>query len=196
MNEKFYILIKISLKFVPNGSIDNNPALVQIMAWCRIGTKPLSEPMLTWFTDTHIYIWYVLGGHELSSSLKPSNSWILINWSLWSTYWLVICLVPSHHLNQKNKTLHHWPFPSVTGGFPSQKASDIENPMSQHHHTIRFSQLFIACIVHIRSVSAKLSYVNSPLIYSGYCVSCCYIHTGYAQWFCAKLSNIQYRKII
>ena len=28
LNEKFYILIKISLKFVPKGPIDNNPALV------------------------------------------------------------------------------------------------------------------------------------------------------------------------
>ena len=28
MNEKFCILIKISPKFVPEGSIDNNPALV------------------------------------------------------------------------------------------------------------------------------------------------------------------------
>ena len=28
MNEKFYILIKISLKFVPDGPIDNTPALV------------------------------------------------------------------------------------------------------------------------------------------------------------------------
>ena len=28
MNEQFYILIQISLKFVPKGPIDNNPALV------------------------------------------------------------------------------------------------------------------------------------------------------------------------
>ena len=28
VNEKLYILIKISLKFVPKGPIDNNPALV------------------------------------------------------------------------------------------------------------------------------------------------------------------------
>ena len=28
LNEKFCILIKISLKFVPKGQIDNNPALV------------------------------------------------------------------------------------------------------------------------------------------------------------------------
>ena len=51
VNEKFCILIKISLKFVPKGPIDNNPALVEIMAWRPLGDKPLSEPMLTRFTD-------------------------------------------------------------------------------------------------------------------------------------------------
>ena len=48
MSENFCILIKISLKFIPKGPINNNPALVQIMAWHRIGDKPLTEPMLTW----------------------------------------------------------------------------------------------------------------------------------------------------
>ena len=43
--------IKISLKFIPNGPISNIPALVQIMAWRRPGDKPLSESMLTRFTD-------------------------------------------------------------------------------------------------------------------------------------------------
>ena len=33
MNEKFCILIQISLYFVPQVPIDDNPALVQIMAW-------------------------------------------------------------------------------------------------------------------------------------------------------------------
>ena len=47
---KFCIMNKISLKFV-KGPINNNPALVSIMAWRPIGDKPLSEPMLTWFTD-------------------------------------------------------------------------------------------------------------------------------------------------
>ena len=50
----FCILIKISLKLVFHGPIDNNPALVQIMAWRRIGDKPLSEPMLTQFTDAFL----------------------------------------------------------------------------------------------------------------------------------------------
>ena len=61
MNEKFCILIRISLKFDPKGPIDNNPALVY--TWLRrIGNKPLSEAMLTRFTDV-----YVLGGDGLNS---------------------------------------------------------------------------------------------------------------------------------
>ena len=50
--EKF--CIKISVKFVPKGPINNNLALVQIMAWCRLGAKPLSEPMLIRFTDAYM----------------------------------------------------------------------------------------------------------------------------------------------
>ena len=55
-------LTKISLKFVPMGQIDNDPALVKIMAWRRIGDKPLSEAMLTQFTDTYA----ALGGDHYS----------------------------------------------------------------------------------------------------------------------------------
>ena len=55
MNEKFCILIRISLKFVPKGLISNKSALVQVMAWCRTGDKPLPEPMLTQFTDVHMW---------------------------------------------------------------------------------------------------------------------------------------------
>ena len=51
VNENLCILINISLKFVLKGSKDNNPALVQIMAWRRIGDKSLSKSMLTRFTD-------------------------------------------------------------------------------------------------------------------------------------------------
>ena len=54
VNEKFSILIKISLKIVPKGPIDNIQALVQIMAWRQIGDKPLFESVLTWFTDAYM----------------------------------------------------------------------------------------------------------------------------------------------
>ena len=46
VNEKFCILITISLKFVPESLIDNKSALVQVMAWHPTGDKPLPEPML------------------------------------------------------------------------------------------------------------------------------------------------------
>ena len=54
-NENCCILIKFSLKYVRKGSIDNTPALVQIMAWRRPGDKPLSEPMMV-RSLTHICV--------------------------------------------------------------------------------------------------------------------------------------------
>ena len=44
--ENYCISIPISLKFVLNCLIDNNPSLVQLMAWCRIADNPLSDPMV------------------------------------------------------------------------------------------------------------------------------------------------------
>ena len=55
VNENIIIPIRISLKFVPKGSINNSPALVQIMAWCRPGDKPSSEPMMV-NLPTHICV--------------------------------------------------------------------------------------------------------------------------------------------
>ena len=55
LNENKLILINISLKFVPKGRINNIPALVQIMAWRRLGDKPLSEPMMVGLL-THICV--------------------------------------------------------------------------------------------------------------------------------------------
>ena len=52
VNENVRILIKFSLKFVPNGPVNNIPALVQMMAWRRPGDKPLSETSDGYSTDT------------------------------------------------------------------------------------------------------------------------------------------------
>ena len=40
-----------SFFFLPKGPINNIPALVQIMAWCRPGNEPSSEPISVIFTD-------------------------------------------------------------------------------------------------------------------------------------------------
>ena len=54
-NGNIWILNKISVKFAPSGLIDNTAALVQIMAWRRIGHKPLSEAILVCCTDTYMH---------------------------------------------------------------------------------------------------------------------------------------------
>ena len=41
---------------VPGGPIDNNSALVQVMAWRQTGAKPLPGPRLTMFTNA--YMWH------------------------------------------------------------------------------------------------------------------------------------------
>ena len=55
LNENARISIKISLRFVPKGPINNIPALIQIMAWRRPGDKQLSEPMMVKL-PTHICV--------------------------------------------------------------------------------------------------------------------------------------------
>ena len=55
LNENEWILPRIWLKFVPKVRIDNIPALVQIMAWRRLGDKPLSEPIMASLL-THICV--------------------------------------------------------------------------------------------------------------------------------------------
>ena len=56
LNENDKVQIQISLKLVHRSPIDNKAALVQVMAWRRIGDKPLPEPVMTQFTDA--YIWH------------------------------------------------------------------------------------------------------------------------------------------
>ena len=72
LNEIIWILIKISLKFVPKGPINNIPALVQIMAWHHPGNKSLSEPMMVSLT-THICVtrpqW--VNWHRINHTLEP-----------------------------------------------------------------------------------------------------------------------------
>ena len=53
--KKVLISIKISLKLVPVGQFNKKPALVQMMAWCQTGNKPLFKPMLTQFIVACIY---------------------------------------------------------------------------------------------------------------------------------------------
>ena len=61
-NEALWILIKIPPKVVRKDTINNKPALVQVMTWRRTSDKPLSEP-----NDGSVYwrIYAPLGLNEL-----------------------------------------------------------------------------------------------------------------------------------
>ena len=75
-NENVRISIKISVKFVPKGPINNIPGLVKIMAWRQPGDKPLHEPMMVSLL-THMC---VLGLNELKwlvQIMPPFQNFIL-----------------------------------------------------------------------------------------------------------------------
>ena len=54
--KNFVFWLKFHLSLFLRIQLTINPALVQILAWCQIGDKPWSEPMLIRFTDAHM--WY------------------------------------------------------------------------------------------------------------------------------------------
>ena len=54
LNEIFLILVQILLKFHYQSLTIYLPALVQIMAWHQISDKPLSGPMMAYFTDAYM----------------------------------------------------------------------------------------------------------------------------------------------
>ena len=78
LNEYDRISIQTSLKFVPKGSINNIPSLVQKLAWCWPGDKPLFEPMMVRL-PTHICVTRPqrVNYHWASSLTSPVWSWFI-----------------------------------------------------------------------------------------------------------------------
>ena len=68
LNENMWISIKIPLKIVPKGPINNIRAMVQKMAWHWSGDKPLSEPMI-------VTIYASLGLSELTTREAILRNW-------------------------------------------------------------------------------------------------------------------------
>ena len=74
-NENEWNLPRISLKFDPKVRINNIPALVQIMAWRRLGAKPLSEPIMV-ILLTHICVTRPQWVKFMNTSFKIAHRWI------------------------------------------------------------------------------------------------------------------------
>ena len=83
LNENIWISTKISMKFVPQGPINNIPALVQIMAWHRPGDKSLSGPMMVRL-PTHICVtrpqWVNQRHNDLQEVYYKSCKHYLFHW--------------------------------------------------------------------------------------------------------------------
>ena len=96
LNENVWIPIKISLRFVPKGPINNIPALVQIMAWRRSGDKPLSESMMV-SSPMHICV----TRPQWVNSLWPSDAiWWHTSGSILAQVMACCLVATSHSLNQ------------------------------------------------------------------------------------------------
>ena len=97
VNEKVWILVKIPLKYVARGPINNIPPFVQIMAWRRPGDKPLSELMLV-SVPTHICVTRPRRVNPLYAELLFERfnviavfmipwHWTYCSWKLSFTHW-------------------------------------------------------------------------------------------------------------
>ena len=82
LTENVIISIKISLKFVPKGSMNNILTLLQIMAWRRPGDKPLSEPMMVRLS-THICVTRPQWVIALDTGLPPETGLESRPWYKW-----------------------------------------------------------------------------------------------------------------
>ena len=132
LNENVWMPVKISLKYVPKGPINNIPALVQIMAWRRSGEKPLFKPMMVGL-PTHICV--------TQPQWKKNVDDMLTHWPLWDLgsilktqfsilfYWLASS---GPHMNAKRSLLmvsQHW-FRQCLGAVRQQAISNLCHPMA------------------------------------------------------------------
>ena len=85
-NEDIWVSIKVSLKFVPKGRINNIPALVQIIAWRRSGEKPLSEALVVRLS-THICVIRP----QWVKKINASQTYLIIYEALnWNSFWFML----------------------------------------------------------------------------------------------------------
>ena len=101
-----------SLKFVPKGPINNIPELVQILAWCRLGDKPLSEPIMVSLL-THICVtrpqWVNLSDHHGAYRCPGNLLWYVVSMRHISIYRDHCVYAPSKlETALQCKAVSHW----------------------------------------------------------------------------------------
>ena len=120
----------MSQRFVPRGPINNIPALVQIMAWCRPGEKPLSEPMMARI-PTHICVTRPQRVNLSPPSAAYKHQWIesalvqIMACRLFCAKPLCKPVLGYCQLDPRNKL--HWNFNQNTKLFIHENTSEISS---------------------------------------------------------------------
>ena len=124
LKKTILILINISLKFVPAGPINNIPALVKIMAWHRLGDKPLSAPMMVLSLLTHICVtrpqWVNANNVSLSwcahahKYRRRATIFLAATKQLYKWYFPSVChtfltMFPSSYHHEIFRSYYQWP---------------------------------------------------------------------------------------
>ena len=86
LNENVWIPIEISLKFVPKCSINNNPALFQIMVWRRQAT---SRYLNQWWL-VHWRIYASLGLNELTDQAHSHSTKFIVCDEIASNHFIMV----------------------------------------------------------------------------------------------------------
>ena len=137
LNKNIWILIKISLKFVPKGPINNIPALVQIMAWHRPGDKPLFDQMLVSLL-THMCV------------TRPQ--WVkILSYLILSTATILTLIMRIHYiLIWQIDNCNEWGENDFRWG--SAESGIVLSPMSFRYRYTTIKVLWIICLVHKKRI--------------------------------------------
>ena len=126
LNENLWILINISLKFVPRVPINNIPALVQIMAWRRQAT---SHYLNQWW----LVYWRIYASLGLNELTQMSSYWFS---------WLLEPLITSKQLSVQPLTICFAWWCHQMETFSASMAICVGNPPSQRPVTRSFDDSF------------------------------------------------------
>ena len=134
-NKNASISLSISLKCVPKVRINNIPTLVQIMAWCRPGDKPLSEPVMVRLPTHTCVTWpQWVNMYSLTVSMHSPNHRRSIQTD---------CLQPT----ESSRNSHRLHDPSMQSILPAIVGSEsISHKMSYHKISHSLEDQFLKCL--------------------------------------------------
>ena len=120
-SENVWIPIRISLKFVAKGQINNIPALVQIMAWRRPDDKSFSEPMMVRLL-THICVTWLHWVNHLRPGDVYKHSYLCFRYSFTTEPMMICAWTTRNNFGDNRIKIHIFSFNKIFWKFRLQNA--------------------------------------------------------------------------